>query len=167
MMVEAGFDFLVIDMEHGSISDGKLSEILDVFNNSNCLPFVRVAKNENILIRRALDLGAKGIIVPGVNSKDDVEKARKAIFYPPNGERGIGFSKANKYGLNFDKYFNEINKEIKFIAQIEHINAIKNIDEIFSNSYIDYYMIGPYDLSGSMGIVGDFKHSEYKKILIE
>ena len=127
MMVEAGFDFLVIDMEHGSISDGKLSEILDVFNNSNCLPFVRVAKNENILIRRALDLGAKGIIVPGVNSKDDVEKARKAIFYPPNGERGIGFSKANKYGLNFDKYFNEINKEIKFIAQIEHINVALKI----------------------------------------
>jgi len=161
MMIQSGFDFLVIDMEHGSISEGDLPTILQVFKGTNCTPMVRVANNDSIFIRRALDLGAKGIIVPGVKSKEDVIKAENAIYYPPKGERGIGYSKANNYGKGFKEYFESSNNDILFIVQIEHGVAVKNIDEIFSSKNIDSYIIGPYDLTGSMGIVGEFDNPDY------
>ena len=161
MIIKSGFDFLVIDMEHGSISESDLPGIFNVFNKSDCIPFVRVAKNDDILIRRALDLGARGIIVPSVNSKLDVQKAENAIFYPPKGNRGIGFSKANEYGINFKDYFNQSNSETIFVIQIENEAAVKKIDEIFSSNNIDAYIIGPYDLSGSMGIVGEFDNPKF------
>lgn len=165
MMIQAGFDFLVIDMEHGSLSESELSSILEVFSKTDCIPMVRVANNDPILIRRALDLGAKGIIVPCVKSKEDVVKAENAIYYPPKGERGIGFSKANYYGLEFDEYFQSFNNDVLFVVQIEHKKAIENIDDILSSENIDYYIIGPYDLTGSMGIVGEFNNPKYLESL--
>ncbi len=165
IMIQSGFDFLVIDMEHGSISEESLPALFEVFKGSNCVPMVRVAKNDQILIRRALDLGARGIIVPGVKSKEDVIKAENAIFYPPKGERGIGFSKANNYGIRFTEYFKSSNNDVLFMTQIEHNTAVTNINEIFSSNNIDSYIIGPYDLSGSMGIVGEFNNPEYVKNL--
>jgi 2-dehydro-3-deoxyglucarate aldolase len=161
MMIQSGFDFLVIDMEHGSISEGDLPALFQVFNGTDCIPMVRVANNDSIFIRRALDLGAKGIIVPGVKSKADVTKAENAIYYPPKGERGIGFSKANNYGMGFNEYFKSSNDDVLFVAQIEHEVAVKNINEIFSSDNIDSYIIGPYDLTGSMGIVGEFDNPNY------
>ena len=161
MMIQSGFDFLVIDMEHGSISEGDLPALFQVFNGTDCIPMVRVANNDSIFIRRALDLGAKGIIVPGVKSKADVTKAEYAIYYPPKGERGIGFSKANNYGMGFNEYFKSSNDDVLFVAQIEHEVAVKNINEIFSSDNIDSYIIGPYDLTGSMGIVGEFDNPNY------
>ena len=161
MMIQSGFDFLVIDMEHGSISEGDLPALFQVFNGTDCIPMVRVANNDSIFIRRALDLGAKGIIVPGVKSKEDVTKAEYAIYYPPKGERGIGFSKANNYGMGFNEYFKSSNDDVLFVAQIEHEVAVKNINEIFSSDNIDSYIIGPYDLTGSMGIVGEFDNPNY------
>jgi 2-dehydro-3-deoxyglucarate aldolase len=161
MMIQAGFDFLVVDMEHGSISEGELPAILQAFNGTECIPMVRVANNDSILIRRALDLGAQGIIVPGVKSKADVTKAENAIYYPPKGERGIGFSKANNYGIGFNEYFKSSNDDVLFVTQIEHEVAVKNINEIFSSDNIDSYIIGPYDLTGSMGIVGEFDNPNY------
>ena len=165
MMIKAGFDFLVIDMEHGSISENKLVNLLNIFDGTDCLPMVRVANNDKILIRRALDLGAKGIIVPGVQSKDDIKLASDAIFYPPKGERGIGYSKANNYGIGFDEYFKYSNDNTIFIVQIENKMAVNNIDDIFSCNDIFSYLIGPYDLSGSLGLVGDFDSKEYLNTL--
>jgi 2-dehydro-3-deoxyglucarate aldolase len=161
MMIQSGFDFLVIDMEHGSISEGDLPALFQVFNGTDCIPMVRVANNDSIFIRRALDLGAKGIIVPGVKSKEDVTKAENAIYYPPKGDRGIGYSKANNYGMGFNEYFKSSNDDVLFVAQIEHEVAVKNINEIFSSDNIDSYIIGPYDLTGSMGIVGEFDNPNY------
>ena len=161
MMIQSGFDFLVIDMEHGSISEGDLPALFQVFNGTDCIPMVRVANNDSIFIRRALDLGAKGIIVPGVKSKEDVTKAENAIYYPPKGDRGIGYSKANNYGIGFNEYFKSSNDDVLFVAQIEHEVAVKNINEIFSSDNIDSYIIGPYDLTGSMGIVGEFDNPNY------
>jgi len=161
IMIQSGFDFLVIDMEHGSISERGLPALFEVFKGTNCVPIVRIAKNDQILIRRALDLGAKGIIVPGVKSKEDVTEAENAIFYPPKGERGIGFSKANNYGIDFNEYFKTSNDNVLFVTQIEHSIAVKNINKIFSSENIDSYIIGPYDLTGSMGIVGEFENTNY------
>ena len=162
MMIHSGFDFLVIDMEHGSIFEKDLPRLFQVFDKTNCLPIVRVAQNSPILIRRALDLGARGIVVPCVNSIEEVKKAKDAMFYPPKGGRGIGYSKANDYGLNFKKNFSKVNDELIFIIQIEHEIAVNNINEIFSISEIDYYIIGPYDLTGSLGIVGDFENKLFQ-----
>ena len=161
MMIQSGFDFLVIDIEHGSMSESDLPALMQAFNGTDCIPMVRVANNDSILIRRALDLGAKGIIVPGVKSKADVTKAENAIYYPPKGERGIGFSKANNYGIGFNEYFKSSNDDVLFVVQIEHEVAVKNINEIFSSDNIDSYIIGPYDLTGSMGIVGEFDNPNY------
>ena len=161
MMIQSGFDFLVLDMEHGSISDGDLPVLFQAFNGTDCFPMVRVANNDPIFIRRALDLGAKGIVVPGVKSKEDVTKAENAIYYPPKGDRGIGYSKANNYGMGFNEYFKSSNDDVLFVAQIEHEVAVKNINEIFSSDNIDSYIIGPYDLTGSMGIVGEFDNPNY------
>jgi len=122
---------------------------------------VRVANNDPIFIRRALDLGAKGIVVPGVKSKEDVTKAENAIYYPPKGERGIGYSKANNYGIGFNEYFKSSNDNVLFVVQIEHEVAVNNIDEIFSSNNIDSYIIGPYDFTGSMEIVGEFDNPKY------
>lgn len=91
MMIQSGFDFLVIDMEHGSISDSVLPTLLQVFNEGDCIPMVRVANNDSILIRRALDLGAKGIIVPMINSKEDAIKAVSSVKYPPMGKRAADY----------------------------------------------------------------------------
>lgn len=167
VMGKSGFDFLVVDMEHGSISEDRFIGILNNLRNTDCVPFARVAKNDNILIRRALDLGAKGIIVPNVKSPQDVINAEKAIFYPPRGQRGIGFSKSNDYGLEFEKNFKNSNDEIILIIQIEHIDSLKKIDEIFAKDSIYAYMIGPYDLTGSMGILGQFNNPDYLNVLSE
>lgn len=161
MMIQSGFDFLVLDMEHGSISDGDLPALFQAFNGTDCIPMVRVANNDPIFIRRALDLGAKGIVVPGVKSKEDVTKAENAIYYPPKGVRGIGYSKANNYGIGFNEYFKSSNDNVLFVVQIEHEVAVNNIDEIFSSNNIDCYIIGPYDLTGSMEIVGEFDNPKY------
>ena len=161
MMIQSGFDFLVIDMEHGSIFESDLPILFQKFDGTNCIPFVRVANNDSILIRRALDLGSQGIIVPGVKSKEDVLKAENAIYYPPKGERGIGFSKVSNYGLTFHEYFKSQNNNVLFVIQIEHEAAVIDINEIFSSDNIDSYIIGPYDLTGSMGIVGEFNNSNY------
>jgi 2-dehydro-3-deoxyglucarate aldolase len=161
IMIQSGFNFLVVDMEHGSISEGDLPALFQVFNGTDCIPMVRVANNDTILIRRALDLGAKGIIIPGVMSKEDVTKAENAIYYPPKGERGIGYSKANNYGIGFNEYFKSSNDDVLFVVQIEHEVAVKNIDDILSSKNIDSYIIGPYDLTGSMGIIGEFDNTDY------
>lgn len=165
IMIQSGFNFLVVDMEHGSISEGDLPALFQVFNGTDCIPMVRVANNDTILIRRALDLGAKGIIVPGVMSKEDVTKAENAIYYPPKGERGIGYSKANNYGIGFNEYFKSSNEDVLFVVQIEHEDAVNNIDDCLSSKNIDSYIIGPYDLTGSMGIVGEFDNPKYVKNL--
>ena len=165
MMASSGFEFLVMDMEHGSIMEKDLLTLFNALKGTDCIPIVRVAENNSILIRRALDLGAKGIIVPGVNSAEDVENAEKAIYYTPKGERGIGYSRVNSYGLEFSNYFKSSNDNVVFVVQIEHQAAVNNIDEIFSSDNIDSYIIGPYDLTGSMGIVGEFNNPDYQNNL--
>jgi len=166
VMALSGFDFVVFDMEHGSINENDLPMLFDSLTGTECIPFVRVAKNENILIRRSLDLGAKGIIVPGVNNLQDVQNAKNSIFFPPKGNRGIGFSRANEYGLNFNDYFSSSNDNVKLVIQIESEEAVSNIDEIFSiPDDIFSYIIGPYDLSGSMKKVGKFQDPTYLKSL--
>ncbi|TGM94162.1 2,4-dihydroxyhept-2-ene-1,7-dioic acid aldolase [Leptospira levettii] len=160
-----GFDWIAVDLEHGSYSLSQLPDIFRAISLHNSLPMARVAQNHPKDIKQALDAGARGVIVPMIESKQAVVDFVKWSSYPPEGTRGVGYSQANLYGNSFSKYINEINTDLVRVIQIENINALREIDEIFSVPGIDAAMIGPYDLSGSMNLTGKFDHPEFLEVV--
>lgn len=158
IMAKAGFDWLTVDMEHSSITLHQAQQLIQVIELTGCIPLVRVGDNDPNLIKRVMDAGAHGVIVPMVNTKSDAEKAVKAVKYPPIGTRGVGLARAQGYGAEFERYREWVNKESIVIAQVEHIKAVENLEDILSTEGIDGFIVGPYDLSGSLGVPGQFDH---------
>jgi 2-dehydro-3-deoxyglucarate aldolase len=170
IMADAGFDWITVDMEHTSITYETLPLLLAGIHAHGPETFVRVEDNNPAVIKRVLDCGAGGIIVPLINSSAEAEAAVKAAKYPPDGVRGISLGRASGYGNNFKDYFNSINDEVIVLAQIEHYLAVDKIEEIVSVEGLDGVFLGPYDLSGSMGIVAQFDHprmAEARKRVLE
>lgn len=167
IMAKAGFDWLVIDMEHSATSTDKCEEVIRVIDLCGITPLVRTGANNPLLIKRAMDAGASGVIVPMVNSREDAEKAVSAVKYPPHGTRGVGLSRAQGYGSSFNEYKKWVEDESIVIVQIEHIRAIENLELILTVEGIDAFIIGPYDLSGSLGIPGNFEDERMIKALEE
>lgn len=165
IMAKAGFDWLVIDMEHSAISIEQCQELIRVIDLCGVSPLVRVGANDALLIKRAMDAGACGVIVPMVNSPEEAEKAVSAVKYPPSGTRGVGLSRAQGYGVSFNKYKKWVEDESIVIVQIEHIEAVENLEKILSVKGVDGFIIGPYDLSGSLGIPGNFADEKMLKAL--
>jgi 2-keto-3-deoxy-L-rhamnonate aldolase RhmA len=149
-----GFDWLFIDMEHGALSIGDAQRMIQAVKN-DCSTMIRIADNNPILIKQALDIGADGIIVPLVNSAHEAREAVASARYPPLGKRSVGIARAHDYGLNFADYIQRANRSVAVIIQIEHQEAIHNLDDILAVDGIDGVFIGPYDLSGSMNRLGD------------
>lgn len=162
VMALAGFEWLVIDIEHTSIDLETTQVLITTIQANGMKALVRVTKNEEVIIKRVLDMGADGIIVPMVCSKEDAIQAINYAKYPPVGKRGVGLYRASKYGTKFEEYKKWVNEELVIIAQIEHIDAVKNIDEILQVEGIDGTIIGPYDLSGSIGYPGEFERDDVK-----
>ena len=162
VMALAGFEWLVIDIEHTSISMETVQALITTIQANNIKALVRVSKNEEVVIKKVLDMGADGIIVPMVSSKEDALQAVEYAKYPPVGKRGVGLYRASGYGTTFEEYKKWVDEELVIIAQIEHIDAVNNIDEIVSVEGIDGTIIGPYDLSGSMGYPGEFEREDVK-----
>jgi len=160
ILAPAGFEWLVVDMEHSSIGLGDLLPLIISIEANNMIPLVRVGENNPNLIKRVMDIGAYGVIVPNVCSRDEAEAAVNSVKYPPTGTRGVGLYRAQKFGKGFEEYKKWLFDESVVIVQIEHINAVNNIDEIFRTPGIDAFMIGPYDLSGSLGKPGEFDDTE-------
>jgi 2-keto-3-deoxy-L-rhamnonate aldolase RhmA len=158
IMAAAGFDWITVDMEHTPITYHILPALLSGIQGRGVDAFVRIEDNNPAVIKRVLDCGAGGIIVPLVNSAAEAEAAVRASKYPPEGIRGVSLGRASGYGNNFQDYFDSINEEVLVLAQIEHYLAVEKIDEILAVSGIDGVFLGPYDLSGSMGIVAQFDH---------
>jgi 2-dehydro-3-deoxyglucarate aldolase len=158
----AGFEWLVIDIEHTPIDLETVQSLIRTIQASDMKALVRVSKNEEVIIKRVLDIGADGIIVPMVNSKEDAKRAVNYAKYPPIGKRGVGLFRATRYGMKFEEYKKWVDDELVIIAQIEHIDAVNNIDEILQVEGIDGTIIGPYDLSGSMGYPGEFEREDVK-----
>jgi 2-dehydro-3-deoxyglucarate aldolase len=158
IMADAGFDWITVDMEHTSITYEILPMLLAGIRAHGPEAFVRIEDNNPVVIKRVLDCGAGGIIVPLVNNGTEAEAAVAAAKYPPNGVRGVSLGRASGYGNNFEDYFNSINDEVIVLAQIEHYLAVDKIEEIVSVEGLDGVFLGPYDLSGSMGIVAQFDH---------
>lgn len=167
IMAKAGFDWLVVDMEHSGLSFSQAQEIIRVIDLCNITPLVRVMENNSDLIKRFMDIGAHGVIVPLVNSRSDAEKAVNAVKYPPIGTRGVGLSRAQNYSLDLESYQEWNQDKSIVIVLLEHIKAVENLESIMSVSGIDGFIIGLYDLSGSLGVPGEFDHPKVKEALEE
>jgi len=165
IMAKAGFEWLCIDLEHSVIDYYQAEQLIASIESNGCVPYVRVSANDPVIIKRVLDAGAKGIIVPMVNDADDAISVVNAVKYPPEGNRGVGLARAQGYGFNFESYADSINQQLKVIVQIEHHEAITNLEEILQVEGINGTIIGPYDLSGSIGFPGNYDHPEVKELL--
>ena len=165
ILCDAGFDWIAIDMEHTGIDVDVALELIRVIDRCGKVPAVRLSVNDFTLIKRVLDSGAKIIIVPMVMNRGDAEKAVSAAYYPPRGTRGVGLARAQGYGFGFEEYKKNYENEAVIVAQIEHIEAVNNLEEIVTVDGIDATIIGPYDLSGSLGHPGDFDNLDFKDAL--
>ncbi len=161
------FDWLCIDMEHSSITIKDIPMMTSIIKNNNISPLVRVGEHNSNLIKRVMDCGADGVIVADVRTIEQAKNIINSVKYPPIGNRGVGLYKAQKYGKKFNEYKRWLQEESIVIPQIEHHTAIQNLKGILSLNDVDAIMVGPYDMSGSIGIPGEFKNLKYNKILNE
>jgi 2-keto-3-deoxy-L-rhamnonate aldolase RhmA len=148
------FDWIAVDCEHGVMSMSEITDTMRGMHGRNALPMARVKCNSELAIRQPLDAGAMGVFVPLVHTVDDAEKAVAAVRYPPDGVRGFAYCRANGFGRDFTEYASTANDQLLAIAMIESWEGVENIDAILNVAGIDGVFIGPYDLSGSYGIVG-------------
>jgi len=158
MLLRSGVDWLGIDIEHSTISQEQCQRIIAAShaNEVPCLP--RVASHNPEAIRRLLDSGADGVIVPTVETVEQVEKIIEWTKYPPIGKRGFGVARAQGYGHDFENYTKEWNKSSVLVIQIETIFAVEHLEELIGFEEVDGIMVGPYDLSGSLGVPGQINH---------
>ncbi|SEI41383.1 HpcH/HpaI aldolase family protein [Nitrosomonas eutropha] len=160
IMAKAGFDWLVLDTEHSVLELSEVQALIQVLDGQQCPAIVRLTSNHPDQIKRVMDAGATGIMVPMIKSAEDARAAVDAVYYPPEGTRGVGLARAQGYGTSFQAYQQWLRDNAVVIVMIEHIRAIENIDAILSTPGIDAYIIGPYDLSGSMGQPGELDHPD-------
>ncbi len=147
-LARVGFDWLLLDAEHGPMGFETLQSMMQSMYGTGCVPIVRPQWNDMAIIKRCLDIGAYGVLIPWVNSKEDAEAAVRACKYPPEGLRGFGPRRAARSDPD---YFNTADQEILVTIQIETQKALDNLDEILSVPGIDACYVGPFDLSVSLG----------------
>jgi 2-keto-3-deoxy-L-rhamnonate aldolase RhmA len=157
LLSSIGFDWLFIDTEHSPLSAAAIQNLLQAAGPATpCL--VRLSTADEIKIKKALDVGATGIIAPMVNSAEQAQKIVSYAKYPPQGTRGVGIGRAHGYGRNFRQYLDEANENTVVVIQAEHIEAVENIEAIVQVPGIDAVFIGPNDLSASLGRMGEVDH---------
>jgi 2-keto-3-deoxy-L-rhamnonate aldolase RhmA len=158
-----GFDFVIFDMEHAPLDFGVVQSMMQAMSYSDTTPLVRVAWNDLVLFKQALDIGAHGLVIPWVNSREEAEKAVKAAKYPPEGIRGFGPRRA---ALRDKEYAKTADREIMVIVQVETKSALERLDEILSVNGVDACFIGPMDLTMSLGILGQLRHPSFEEALL-
>lgn len=171
VMTHLGFDWLVVDAEHSQSDFQTIEHMVLAIGTTDTVPIVRVPAIDEIWAKRVLDAGAYGVIFPMVNTREEAQRAVSICRYPPVGVRGMGFGRAELYAGK--DYKANANREVAVIIQIEHIDAVGRIDELFSVPGVDAYFIGPGDLAASMGIpvvLGDNpdpRHREAVRTVVE
>lgn len=161
LCADAGFDFVWIDAEHAPLSIESISNHILALRNTSTASFVRVRWNDRNLIKSVLDQAPSGIIIPMVNSAPEAAEAVTACKYPPVGRRGYGPRRATRHGvISTEEYLKTANDEILVFIQIEHVEAVRNLDEILQVEGLDGICLGPMDLSGSIGKLGQITHPE-------
>ena len=160
IMGNAGYDWVAVDLEHGSISVAQLPDMFRALELGETLPLVRLAQGDAKECKQVLDAGAGGVIVPMVETAEQLIAVRNACRWPPAGTRGVGFSRANLFGKNFETYREEAQAPL-LVAMIEHSRAADNLEEILAVDGLDAILIGPYDLSASMGATAQFDEPKF------
>lgn len=160
IMASAGFDWLVLDMEHSVVELSEAQAIIQVLDKQQCPAIVRLTSNHPDQIKRVMDAGATGVMIPMIKSAEDARAAVSSVYYPPQGRRGVGLARAQGYGAHFQEYRQWLIANAIIVVMIEHIEAVEQIDAILAVPGIDAYIIGPYDLSGSMGKPGELDHPQ-------
>jgi 2-keto-3-deoxy-L-rhamnonate aldolase RhmA len=159
MLAGLGFDWLLLDAEHGPLGYETMQRLMQAMNGSECTPIVRPQWNDMVAIKRILDIGAHGILVPMVNTHDEAEYAVKACKYPPLGVRGAGPRRAALFDRD---YMDTADNEIMVIVQIETPEAVENLNDILQVDGVDACYVGPFDLSRNMGLkFPDFQNAEF------
>lgn len=176
LMARAGYDWVAVDMEHGSFGRTGLPDIFRAIECGGAAPFARLPEAAKSPIKSALEAGAQGLIFPMIESREQLDQAIDWSVYPGQdhwrapGEiareyRGVGYCRANVFGKAFDAYRHERAPQLFLVAQIEHIRAVDNLDAILTHPRLDAIMVGPYDLSGSMGLTAQFDHPDFKAVM--
>ena len=159
ILADAGFDWLFVDCEHGPMDVSAVQGVLQAVGD-RCACLVRVPECTEGEIKRLLDAGAQGIIVPSVNSAAEAAAVVHAARYPPLGGRGVGIGRAQGYGAKFAEYVARANEEVVVVVQAEHRDAVAAIESIVAVPGVDCVLIGPYDLSASMNRMGQIHDAE-------
>jgi 2-keto-3-deoxy-L-rhamnonate aldolase RhmA len=160
VMGAAGMDALVIDTEHSAMSAAQLQSILTALYPTEATVLVRVADNDPVVIGQALDLGAEGVLVPGVRSRGDCDRAVRSCFYAPKGIRGFGPRRASRLHGERADYLARANEQIVAIAMIEHVDALNDLDGIVTTNDLSAVFVGTADLAVSMGYLHDFANPD-------
>ena len=151
VMGASGYDWVAVDMEHGAFTRAILPDVFRAIERGGSTPFARIAQAELRPIKDALDSGAQGLVFPMIESREQLDRAISLSLYPDaGGSRGVGYSRANMYGRDFDPYRVDVAKDILLVAQIEHIRAVEQLDAI---------------LSRSMGLTGQFDHPDFVAVM--
>ncbi len=159
MVSSCGFDWLFLDGEHAPLSVLEWQRIMQA-TAGRCANLLRVGVGSEVELKKALDIGADGVIIPQVNTAEQAQQIVSWCKYPPTGTRGVGLGRAQGYGLYFSDYVEHANRSVAVILQAEHIDAVNNIESIVKVKGIDCIFIGPYDLSASMGLMGQVDHPD-------
>ncbi len=159
LMSLVGFDYLWIEGEHAPISMGDAQVLIQAIGG-RCPAIVRIPENADVWIKKALDTGCDGLVVPQVKDAQEARRAVAAAYYPPLGSRSVGITRAQAYGTAFDEYVQTINDRLLLVLQIEHVTGVQNVDDIVHVPGIGAILVGPYDLSGSLGLLGQTDHPQ-------
>ena len=166
IMSQSGFDWLIVDLEHSPGDFANLQAQLQAMNGSGVVPFARAPWNDMVAIKRTLDTGVMGVLIPYVNTREEAEAAVAACKYPPLGVRGVaGSPRAAGYTRNTMPYLTTANDEVVVMIAVETMEAVNNLDEILTVEGLDGIFIGPVDLASSMGYLGDPSQPEVQETI--
>ena len=154
----SGFDYVVVDAEHGPFTLETLRGVVEALAATPAHTIVRVAANDPTIIKGTLELGVDGIQVPGVGSGEEAAAAVRAVRYAPEGERGIGVGRSTRYGLDLPGYLHEANARIATLAMIEDAAGVEHVADIAATPGLDAIIVGPLDLSAGLGVIGETSH---------
>ena len=166
IMSLAGFDYLWIDTEHAP-TDFVHTQMMIQAVGARCPCLLRIPENKEVWIKKALDTGCDGIVVPQVKSAAEAREAIECCLYPPVGKRSVGISRAHGYGMSFQEYVSVVNDELTIVLQVEHAQGVQNIESIVEVPGIDAIFIGPFDLSGSLNLLGQIAHPQVQEAIAE
>ena len=166
IMSLVGYNYLWIETEH-SPTDFVHAQMMIQAVGGRCPCLVRIPDKKEVWIKKALDIGCNGIVVPQVNTAEEAREIIEHCLYSPLGKRSVGISRAHGYGMSFEDYIRTVNEELTIVLQVENIKGVRNIESILEVQGIDAILIGPFDLSGSLGILGQITHPQVQEATAE